>query len=157
MISPPVPNSFQHVAHMGMDETGSRANSWNVAPEWTHLLEKLGGYGVNAEAVEENLEFVQGFLAGVEAVKSSPKNSPTSTPLSTPPCTSDEEDDYFHVPCMSSDLLFSFEHRADYASMSLQHQNLSVMNPHAGSRQCHITHITEDVPCSSHLCSSSFA
>lgn len=107
MISPPVPNSFQHVAHMGMEEAGSRTKSWNVAPEWTHLLEKLGGYGIDAEAVEEKIEFVQGFLAGVEAVSSSPKNSPTSTPLSTPPCTSDEEDDYFHVPSMSFDLILN--------------------------------------------------
>lgn len=92
---------------MGMEEAGSRTKSWNVAPEWTHLLEKLGGYGIDAEAVEEKIEFVQGFLAGVEAVSSSPKNSPTSTPLSTPPCTSDEEDDYFHVPSMSFDLILN--------------------------------------------------
>lgn len=86
---------------MGVDDTGTRAQSWNVAPEWTQLLEKLGGYGVDAEMVEENIEFVKGFLAGAEAVRS----SPASTPMSTPPCTSDEEDDYFHVPCKSLELI----------------------------------------------------
>jgi hypothetical protein len=71
MISSPVPNSFRHVAHMGVDEKGYVNSSWNVAPEWTKLLHKLEGYGVDAEMVEENLEFVKGFLAGAEAMRGS--------------------------------------------------------------------------------------
>ncbi|TFY65768.1 hypothetical protein EVG20_g5322 [Dentipellis fragilis] len=75
MISSPVPESFRHVAHMGVDEKGSVDASWNVAPEWTKLLQKLEGYGIDAEMVEENLEFVKGFLAGAEAVRSSVSSS----------------------------------------------------------------------------------
>ncbi|KAI0319340.1 hypothetical protein OF83DRAFT_1055149 [Amylostereum chailletii] len=78
-ISSPVPDSFVHVAHMGTDEHGYVDSSWNVAPEWTKLLQKLEGYGVDAEMVEENLEFVKGFLAGAEAMRSSPSASGSDT------------------------------------------------------------------------------
>ena len=71
MISSPVPDSFRHIAHMGVDEKGCVSSSWNVAPEWTKLLHKLEGYGVDAEMVEENIEFVKGFLAGAEAMRGS--------------------------------------------------------------------------------------
>lgn len=105
-ISSPIPDSFQHVAHMSpsLDGNDKHDESWNIAPEWTQLLNKLGGYGVDAEMVEENFEFVKGFLAGAEAVRSSPPSSPASTPAASrsPSCTSDSEpEDYFHLraPC----------------------------------------------------------
>ena len=74
-ISSPLADTFVHVAHMGTDEHGYVDSSWNVAPEWTKLLQKLENYGVDAEMVEENLEFVKGFLAGAEAMKTSSSSS----------------------------------------------------------------------------------
>ncbi|THH18899.1 hypothetical protein EW146_g2186 [Bondarzewia mesenterica] len=77
MISSPLVNSFQHVAHMSVDETLD--SSWNVAPEWTMLLQKLERYGIDPDMVEENREFVEGFLAGAEAMRHSVPSSATSS------------------------------------------------------------------------------
>lgn len=92
MISSPVPDSFHHVAHLSVDEKGSLESSWNVAPEWTMLLQKLEGYGVDVEMVEENLEFVKGFLAGAEAVRGSASASSASSSVSS----SGSDDGYGH-------------------------------------------------------------
>ncbi|KAI0060002.1 hypothetical protein BV25DRAFT_1002625 [Artomyces pyxidatus] len=78
IISAPIADTFCHVAHMGTDENGFVNSSWNVSPEWTKLLTKLEGYGVDAEMVEENLEFVKGFLAGAEAMRSSGSSASSS-------------------------------------------------------------------------------
>lgn len=47
------------------------------------LLQKLEGYGVDVEMVEENLEFVKGFLAGAEAVRGSTSASSASSSVSS--------------------------------------------------------------------------
>ncbi|KAI0032062.1 hypothetical protein K488DRAFT_78698 [Vararia minispora EC-137] len=100
MISAPVPQSFEHVSHMDGDHTAS----FNVAPEWSKLLQKLEGYGVDAEMVEENFEFVKGFLAGAEAMRSSPTSSPKMTtgtrlsPSSSRTSSVESFDRYEHNP-----------------------------------------------------------
>ncbi|KZV67720.1 hypothetical protein PENSPDRAFT_687865 [Peniophora sp. CONT] len=78
-ISSPVTDSFEHVGHLSpTDET----------PEWGKLVSRLENYGIEAELVEENIEFVKGFLAGAEVVRetvahSSSRSSASGSPKST--------------------------------------------------------------------------
>ncbi|VDB87178.1 unnamed protein product [Peniophora sp. CBMAI 1063] len=56
--------------------------------EWGKLVSRLENYGIEAELVEENIEFVKGFLAGAEVVRetvahSSSRSSASGSPKST--------------------------------------------------------------------------
>ena len=81
-----------HYKAVDVDEKGHVKSSWNVAPEWTKLLQKLEGYGVDADMVEENYEFVRGFLAGAEAMRSSSSSSRSSSSAAS----DDSHDNYGH-------------------------------------------------------------
>ncbi|KAI8990722.1 hypothetical protein BD414DRAFT_535986 [Trametes punicea] len=67
MISSPAPGTFMHVAHIGVDSNGCIKATPNVEPGWTMLLEELQGYGVTEKMVSQDLDFVEGFLAGAKA------------------------------------------------------------------------------------------
>jgi hypothetical protein len=61
-------------------------SDFNVAPEWSKLMKRLEGYGVDAGMVEENVEFIKGFLAGAEVMRSptlSPKMQAHPSPSSS--------------------------------------------------------------------------
>lgn len=67
MISSPTPGTFVHVAHVGLDAKGQIESSPNIEPGWTMILEELQGYGVTEKMVDEDFDFVEGFLAGAKA------------------------------------------------------------------------------------------
>jgi hypothetical protein len=71
MISAPQPNSFVHIAHVGISEKGIEATK-DVDPRWTTLLKELSGHGVTRSVCEEHLQFIEGFLAGAKSVGGSP-------------------------------------------------------------------------------------
>jgi neural Wiskott-Aldrich syndrome protein len=72
MISAPQPNSFVHIAHVGISEKGVIEATKDVDPRWTSLLKELSGYGVTRSVCEEHLDFIEGFLAGAKSVGGSP-------------------------------------------------------------------------------------
>jgi len=65
-ISAPAPASFVHVAHVGINAKGDVETSQDLDPAWGVLLRDLQGYGVSHDVVLENLDFVEGFLAGAK-------------------------------------------------------------------------------------------
>ncbi|OBZ66692.1 Wiskott-Aldrich syndrome 1 [Grifola frondosa] len=67
MISAPTPGTFVHLSHVGVNEKGQIEASPNVAPGWTVMLQELQGYGIDEKMVEDDLDFVEGFLAGAKA------------------------------------------------------------------------------------------
>lgn len=67
MISSPAPDSFVHVAHVGFNENGIVETSKDLDPAWAKLLGDLQAHGVRQSIVEENLDFVEGFLAGAKS------------------------------------------------------------------------------------------
>ncbi|KDQ60407.1 hypothetical protein JAAARDRAFT_191790 [Jaapia argillacea MUCL 33604] len=42
-ISPPLPDSFVHVAHIGLDDNGTLKTSDDLDPDWIRLLSELNG------------------------------------------------------------------------------------------------------------------
>jgi len=68
MISAPTPNSFVHVAHVGINEKGIIETSKDIDPTWTSLINELQGYGITQSICEEQLDFIEGFLAGAKSV-----------------------------------------------------------------------------------------
>lgn len=68
MISAPTPNSFVHVAHVGINEKGIIETSKDLDPTWTSLINELQGYGITQSICEEQLDFIEGFLAGAKSV-----------------------------------------------------------------------------------------
>ena len=67
MISSPAPGTFVHVSHVGLDAKGQIESTPNIEPGWTMILEELQGYGVTEKMVDEDFDFVEGFLAGAKA------------------------------------------------------------------------------------------
>jgi len=65
-ISAPVPASFVHVAHVGVNSQGMIQTSHDIDPAWEVLVRDLQEYGVSHDVVIENLDFVEGFLAGAK-------------------------------------------------------------------------------------------
>ncbi|KAI9056454.1 hypothetical protein FKP32DRAFT_1465244 [Trametes sanguinea] len=84
MISSPAPGTFMHVAHIGIDSEGCVDASPNVEPGWTMILEELQGYGVSEKMVSQDLDFVEGFLAGAKA-KLVQELQSTPTPIARTP------------------------------------------------------------------------
>jgi len=68
MISSPQPNSFVHLAHVGVNQEGIIETSKDIDPHWAILVKQLSGYGVTQSICEENLDFIEGFLAGAKSV-----------------------------------------------------------------------------------------
>lgn len=64
VISAPSPASFVHVSHIGFNADGIIEASGNVDPSWEVLIKGLQGHGISREVVLQNLDFVEGFLAG---------------------------------------------------------------------------------------------
>ncbi|KAJ3001913.1 hypothetical protein NUW54_g6140 [Trametes sanguinea] len=87
MISSPAPGTFMHVAHIGIDGDGCIDASPNVEPGWTMILEELQGYGVSEKMVSQDLDFVEGFLAGAKA-KLVQELQSTPTPIARTPTSS---------------------------------------------------------------------
>ncbi|KAJ3551353.1 hypothetical protein NM688_g4753 [Phlebia brevispora] len=75
MVSGPAPGSFVHVAHVGLDSKGRLEAAEHMGHEWTGLLEDLEGHGVSRSVVEDDRDFVEGFITGVKAVTNSPSLS----------------------------------------------------------------------------------
>ncbi|KAJ8489874.1 hypothetical protein ONZ51_g2669 [Trametes cubensis] len=67
MISAPAPGTFMHVAHIGVGDNGRIEATPNVEPGWTMVLEELQGYGVDEKMGAQDVDFVEGFLAGAKA------------------------------------------------------------------------------------------
>jgi hypothetical protein len=67
MISAPVVESFIHEAHVGMSKEGVIEVSGNLDPSWTAIIGELQGYGINQRMVEENIDFIEGFMEGAKA------------------------------------------------------------------------------------------
>ncbi|KAI0822440.1 hypothetical protein BC628DRAFT_92684 [Trametes gibbosa] len=84
MISAPTPGTFVHVAHVGVSGDGRIEASANVDPGWTTLLEELQGYGVNEKMVTQDLDFVQGFIAGARASLAQELEAPAVMAARTP-------------------------------------------------------------------------
>lgn len=72
IISSPAPNSFVHVAHVGISTRGIIESSKNIKPAWSTLIADLQGRGVAPETVEQDKDFVKGFLAGAKAMTDKP-------------------------------------------------------------------------------------
>lgn len=75
MVSGPAPGSFVHVAHVGFDANGRLQSSEDLNSEWTLILREMQGYGLPKSLVEDERDFVEGFLAGVKALESSASDS----------------------------------------------------------------------------------
>ena len=75
MISAPTVESFVHEAHVGVDKEGVIEVSGNLDPSWAAVIGELQGYGISQRMVEENLDFVEGFLEGAKSAKNNFKPS----------------------------------------------------------------------------------
>ncbi|KAI0325733.1 hypothetical protein GY45DRAFT_1374535 [Cubamyces sp. BRFM 1775] len=86
MISAPAPGTFMHVAHIGVGDNGRIEATQNVEPGWTMILEELQGYGVNEKTVAQDMDFVEGFLAGAKAqlVQDHAKSTPPVAVIASP-------------------------------------------------------------------------
>ena len=69
IISSPAPDSFRHVAHVGVNANGVFEASKSLDDSWTEMLTKLQGHGVSEAVVIKHHDFVDGFWKGVEAVQ----------------------------------------------------------------------------------------
>ncbi|KAH9936712.1 hypothetical protein B0H21DRAFT_698985 [Amylocystis lapponica] len=69
MISSPAAGTFVHVSHVGFNDQGHIELSDNVEPGWTMMLTELHGHGVTEKVVKNDIDFVEGFWAGVKAVQ----------------------------------------------------------------------------------------
>ncbi|KAF8803352.1 hypothetical protein BYT27DRAFT_7195667 [Phlegmacium glaucopus] len=69
MISSPAPDSFRHVAHVGVNKEGVFEASKDLDASWTEMLTQLQGHGVSEAIVIRDYDFVEGFWTGVEAIK----------------------------------------------------------------------------------------
>ena len=67
MISSPAPDSFRHLAHVGVNKDGIIEVSKDIDPSWKEMLTKLQGHGVSEAIVNRHQDFVEGFRKGVEA------------------------------------------------------------------------------------------
>lgn len=85
IISAPTPNSFVHVAHVGVNNKGVIETSRGLDPVWKTVLADLQGYRVSKSIVLDHLDFVEGFWRDVDTVRR--RNSEDST------TTEDSRDD----------------------------------------------------------------
>jgi len=69
MISSPAPDSFRHVAHVGVNQKGVFEASKNLGATWKEMLTQLQGHGVSEAVVVRHHDFVDGFWKGVEAIQ----------------------------------------------------------------------------------------
>lgn len=69
MISSPAPESFRHVAHVGVNQDGVFEASKDLDTSWKDMLTKLQGHGVSEAIIIKHGDFVDGFWTGVEAIK----------------------------------------------------------------------------------------
>lgn len=69
MISSPAPDSFKHLAHVGVNKDGIFEVSKDIDPLWKDMLTKLQGHGVSEAIVNRHQDFVEGFLKGVETIQ----------------------------------------------------------------------------------------
>lgn len=69
MISSPAPDSFRHVAHVGVNENGVFEASKDLDSSWKEMLTQLQGHGVSEAIVIRQHDFVDGFWKGVETVQ----------------------------------------------------------------------------------------
>ncbi|TFK51236.1 hypothetical protein OE88DRAFT_1515640 [Heliocybe sulcata] len=60
-ISGPVPGSFQHIAHMGTDETGNFAVA--LEPFDPRLVNGLRKHGISENVIRKNIHFIQDFVS----------------------------------------------------------------------------------------------
>jgi len=51
--------------------------SKDIDPAWQILVQDLQAYGVSHDVVEENVDFVEGFLAGAKLAKTRPTGTET--------------------------------------------------------------------------------
>jgi hypothetical protein len=72
MVSAPQADSFVHVAHIGINEKGIVETSKEIDQPWSALRKELSGLGVTQSMCEENLDFIEGFLAGARSVDKGP-------------------------------------------------------------------------------------
>jgi Wiskott-Aldrich syndrome protein len=68
MVSAPQTDSFLHVAHIGINEKGIIETSKEIDQPWSALRKELSSLGVTQSMCEENLDFIEGFLAGARSV-----------------------------------------------------------------------------------------
>ena len=76
MISSPAPDSFRHVAHVGVNSNGVFEATKSLDASWKEMLTKLQGHGVSEAVVVKHHDFVDGFWKGVEAIQG-PEGSKT--------------------------------------------------------------------------------
>jgi Wiskott-Aldrich syndrome protein len=69
MISSPAPDSFRHVAHVGVNAKGVFEATKSLDPSWKEMLTQLQGHGVSEAVVMKHHDFVDGFWRGVEAIQ----------------------------------------------------------------------------------------
>ncbi|RDB19730.1 Wiskott-Aldrich syndrome 1 [Hypsizygus marmoreus] len=69
MVSRPTPNSFVHVAHVGLNKEGVVEASKGIDPSWAAVLSGHGSEIRNVDG-EEHINFREGLLKGLEAIKS---------------------------------------------------------------------------------------
>jgi neural Wiskott-Aldrich syndrome protein len=69
IISSPAPDSFRHVAHVGVNANGVFEASKSLDDSWKEMLTKLQGHGVSEAVVIKHHDFVDGFWKGVEAIQ----------------------------------------------------------------------------------------
>ena len=69
IISSPAPDSFRHVAHVGVNANGVFEASKNLDASWNEMLTQLQGHGVSEAVVIKHHEYVDGFWKGVEAIQ----------------------------------------------------------------------------------------
>ncbi|KAH7883057.1 hypothetical protein F5I97DRAFT_1831888 [Phlebopus sp. FC_14] len=69
IISSPTPHSFVHVSHVGISTKGIIESSKNIEPAWSSLIADLQHHGVPPDVVSENMDFVEGFLAGAMSMR----------------------------------------------------------------------------------------
>jgi len=69
MISSPAPDSFRHVAHVGVNANGVFEATKSLDTSWKEMLTQLQGHGVSEAVVMKHHDFGDGFWKGVEAIQ----------------------------------------------------------------------------------------
>ena len=69
IISSPAPDSFRHVAHVGVNANGVFEASKSLDTSWKEMLSQLQGHGVSEAVVIKHHDFVDGFWKGVETIQ----------------------------------------------------------------------------------------
>ncbi|KAH9474695.1 hypothetical protein JR316_0013160 [Psilocybe cubensis] len=69
LISSPAPQSFKHIAHVGVNKDGLFEASKDLDSAWKIMLEDLQGHGVSDAIVVRQSNFVDGFWKEVEAIR----------------------------------------------------------------------------------------